>query len=68
MISTRRYEGGLAAEALHQLEAEHATIEVERTLQIGDLQVDMADPDTTIDGRRGDRRRARDVLGSCSPL
>ena len=32
------------------LETQHAAIEIERPLQIGDLQMDMADPHPGVDG------------------
>ena len=38
------------AVALHQLEAEHAAIEGERALEVGDLEVDVADPGAGGDG------------------
>ena len=37
-------ERGLVAEPLHELEPEHAAVEVERAVEVGDLQVDVADP------------------------
>src|SRR5262249_46425713 len=36
--------------ALHQLEAEHASIKVKRAIDIGDLEMDMADANAGIDG------------------
>ena len=52
MISARTDECGLRAEALHQLEAEHAAIELERAIKISHLQVNMADVNARVD-RRG---------------
>ncbi|MEY9881608.1 hypothetical protein ABIA43_003142 [Bradyrhizobium sp. USDA 328] len=43
-------EGGARAHALHQLEAKHAAIEAERAIEIGDLEVDVADPGAGGDG------------------
>ena len=42
-------EGGVLAVALHQLEAEHAAVEVEGAVDVGDLEVDVADVDAGID-------------------
>ena len=42
-------ERGLVAHPLLQLEAEHADVEAERALDVGDLQVDVADVDAGID-------------------
>ena len=53
VIAAGRDEGGLLAVALHQLEAEHAGVEAERAVEIGDLEMDMADPHAGIDGARG---------------
>jgi hypothetical protein len=53
VIAAGRHEGGLGAVALHQLEAEDAAIEAERPVEIGHLQVDMADPHAGIDGTGG---------------
>ncbi len=38
------------AHPLHHLEAEHAAIEAERALEIGDLEMDMPDPGAGDDG------------------
>jgi len=50
MVAAGRDERGLGAEALHELEAEHAAVEVQRTRQVGDLQVDVTDADAGVDG------------------
>ena len=42
-------EGGVGAVALHQLEAEHAAVEVEGAVDVGDLEVDVADVDAGVD-------------------
>ncbi len=42
-------EGGVVAPALHQLEAEDAAVEVERAVDVGDLEVDVADVDAGVD-------------------
>src|SRR5436309_15820884 len=42
-------EGGLIAVALHLLEAEHVTVERERAVDVGHLQVDVADVHARID-------------------
>ena len=48
VVAARRDERRLIAELLLQLEAEDAAIEVERALEVGDLQMDMADVDARI--------------------
>lgn len=52
MISASRDECRLRPEALHQLEAEHATIESERAIDIRHLQVHMADARLRVDCAR----------------
>ena len=42
-------EGGVGSVALGQLEAEHAAIELERAVDVGDFEVDVADVDAGID-------------------
>ncbi len=56
MIAAGREESCLLPEALHQLEAEHADVKAERTVEIGDFEMDMADARARIDRarRRGD--------------
>ena len=49
VVAAGRDEGGVGAVALHQLEAEHAAVEVERAVDVGDLEVDVADVDAGID-------------------
>ena len=51
VIAARRDEGGLPAIHLLQFEAEHAAIEIQRPLEVGDLQVNMADARSGRDGR-----------------
>ena len=50
VVAAGRDEGGLGAIALHEREAEHAAIEIKGALDVGDLEVDVADP-----GPGGDR-------------
>src|SRR5258708_29764261 len=50
VISARRDEGRALAEALGQLEAEHAAIESQRPLDLRDLEVYVADANLGIDG------------------
>ena len=61
VVATGRNERGLGAVALDQLKAEHAAIEVKRAVEIGDLQMDMADPDAGID--RAIRRCSGGIAG-----
>ena len=57
VVAAGRDEGRLAAVALHQFEAEHAAIEGEGAVEIGHLQVDVADGDAGPDrSHRPDRR------------
>jgi len=43
VITARGDEGGLRAIAVGKLETQHATIEVERPLEIGYLEMDVTD-------------------------
>ena len=49
VVVAGRDESCLVAEALLLLEAEDVSVEGERTVDVGDLQVDMADVDARID-------------------
>ena len=42
-------ERGLVAQALRHVEAEHVSVERERTVDVRDLQVDVADVDAGVD-------------------
>src|SRR5664280_3628336 len=42
-------EGRLRPEALHEFETEHAAVEIERALQVGDLQVNVSNAERGID-------------------
>ena len=53
MIAAGRDEGGIAAVALHQLETKHAAIEAEGPIKVGDLEMNMSDPDAAPDRPRG---------------
>jgi hypothetical protein len=44
MVPAGGNERGLVAITLHQFETEHATIETERSFEIGDLKMDVSDP------------------------
>ena len=61
VIAARGNERGLRAVALHQLEAEHADIEIEGALQVGDFQVNMADARAGGNGRRKRGHGMRDI-------
>ena len=50
VIASSRKERGLRTEPLGQLEAEHVAIKTERTFQVGDFEMYMADADFGIDG------------------
>ena len=45
MVTAGGDERGLRAEALHEFEAEHVAVEGERAVEVGDLEVDVADAD-----------------------
>ena len=62
MIAAGRDEGRARTVTLDQLEAEHAAIEGERAVDVGDLQVHMADPGAGID--RGAERRVSAMRAS----
>jgi hypothetical protein len=51
VVAARRDECRVGAVALHQLEAEHAAIEAQRALEIGDLEMNMAYSGAGDDGR-----------------
>lgn len=52
VVATGADEGRLRAEALLELEAEHAAIKSEGAIKVGDLEVNVTDADARIDGRR----------------
>ena len=52
MITTRRNERGLRAEALLQFKTQHSTIKFQRAFKIGHFQMHMADADAGMDGRK----------------
>lgn len=54
MITTSGDEGRAGAVALRELKAEHAAVEGERALQIGHLQMNVADANAGMDGRTHD--------------
>src|SRR6516165_11414581 len=49
MVTAGRDECGLRSAALHQFKAEDAAIEIERAINIGNLEMDVADANTGID-------------------
>ena len=49
VIAAGRDKGRLVAESLLQLEAENAAVEVQRAVEVGHFEVDMADVDAGID-------------------
>ena len=62
MIPASRHKCRLPPVSLRQLESEHAAIERERPLQIGDLQMDMAYARAGIDRLRVERRSEFSVI------
>ena len=49
VVAAGAQEGGLVAVARRLLEAEHVAPEPERAVEIGDLEVDVADVDARMD-------------------
>jgi hypothetical protein len=49
MVAARRNKGGLVSKLLLQFETENTAIERESTIEIGHLQVDVADIHAWID-------------------
>ena len=74
VVAARRDEGRLVAEALLELEAEHAALERERPVDVRDLEVDVPDVDARVDRHRRKsatqalRRRAQCVPTSRSSV
>src|SRR5947209_12287037 len=65
MVSACRNKGRLRSIALHQFEAKDSAVEVKRTLQLGDLQMNMTNTHSGIDGLhalRSRRSRAKQRL------
>jgi hypothetical protein len=53
MIAAGRDEGGLRSHPLHLLKTEHTAIEGQRAIEIGDLEMHVADAYPGIDSRCG---------------
>jgi hypothetical protein len=49
MITAGGDKRGVIAVALHQFKSEYATIKIQRAIEIGDFEMDMADADARID-------------------
>ena len=49
MVAARRDKRRVASVTLRQLEAEYAAVKTEGAVEVGNLQVDVADPHTGID-------------------
>jgi hypothetical protein len=62
MVVARRDEGRLLAVFLLQLEAEHTAVKIEGALQVGDLEVDVADADCGGDWLKGRGHRTKLIL------
>ena len=62
MIAARGDERRLVAEALHQLEPEYTAIKLERAIEIGDLEMHVANAHTGINWR-GSRPTFRSDFG-----
>ena len=59
MVAAGRDERGLVAVPLHHVEAEDVAVEGERAVDVGDLQVDVADVDAGVEAHGGDDSAAR---------
>ena len=49
MITASGNKRGFVAVVFHQFKSENATIKIQRTLEIGDFEMDMADAHPRID-------------------
>ena len=49
MITASGNKRGFVAVAFHQFKSEDATIKIQRALEIGDFEMDVADADARID-------------------
>ena len=58
VVAARRDERRLRAVPLRQLETKDTAVERQRTFQVGDLQVDVADPGAGVDRARRQAVRA----------
>ena len=52
VVAAGRDEGGLVAEPAGELEAEHALVERQGAVEVGDLEVDVADVRARVETRR----------------
>jgi hypothetical protein len=50
VVAARGDKRGLRTHPLHELEAEHAAVKIQRTREVRDLEVNMADADRGING------------------
>ncbi len=50
MIAAGADEGGLRSELLHELKAERAAVKGQGPIEIGDLEMDVANVDSRING------------------
>ncbi len=55
VVAAGRDEGRVVPDPLLQLEAEHAAVEVERTVDVGHFEVDVADVDAGVDRFEADQ-------------
>jgi hypothetical protein len=51
MIPARRNESSVSAVTLRQLEAEHATVKSQRAVQVGHLEMHVANPNVGMNRR-----------------
>ncbi len=74
MVAARRDERRLVTDALRELETKHTAVKGERALEVGDLEMHVADADAGIDGlcvhaftipQRGDLPKTGFVSRAC---
>jgi len=68
MVAASGDERGLSPVPLHQREPEHAAVEVERPVEVGDLQVDVPDTCVGMDRPLGQALARRRTMGPMDRL
>src|ERR1700679_1574859 len=62
VVSPSGDKGRAGINSVHELEPQHAAVEAEGALKVGDLEVDAPDPDLGMQGAGGGRRAHADTL------
>src|SRR5688572_30022255 len=68
VVAARRNKRSLLTISLGQFETENAAIEAERALEVGDLQVDVADANAGIDRCRHSIFCSHGAMSPCSSI